>query len=191
MPRYISFEDVRIRLVGKVRFTDDPSEENEMSNKLALRLINEAEGQVELDLSPRYFSPFQTAEGAEFKNLPDRPTKETLRSLCELRAIMNILDIDFGRGTIVNASNYYNGIEKRYNSIVGNLLKRRDEYGSGWYLPPLPGLRLNYQNAAADDGFAGQVLVAGSENLGTSYPQTRINDPSQSFWQGTYDDGQY
>jgi len=188
MPRYISIEDIRIRLVGKVRFTDDPKKENEMSLALAQRLINEGEGQVEMDLSPRYAAPFQTADGTAFKNLPDRPTREVLRTLCEIQGVMKILDVDFGRGTTVNAASYYDRLEARYKSMVGDLLKRRDDYGSGWMLPPLPGLMLAAHNQTADDGYAGMVLVAGSGDNGGSYPARRINDPSQTFWGGD-DDG--
>lgn len=188
MPLYISFEDVRTRLVGKVRFTDDPKQENEMNTALALRLINEGEGQVEMDLSPRYAAPFQTVDGKPFKSLPDRPTREVLRTLCEIQGVMKILDVDFGRGTTVNAAGYYENLEKRYKRMVDDILKRRDGYGSGWALPPLPGLRLAAHNQAADDGFAGMVLVAGSGDNSGSYPATRINDPSQTFWRGE-DDG--
>lgn len=189
MPRYISLEDVRIRLTGKVRFTEDSKKDNEMSVALAHRLINEGEGQVELDLSPRYAAPFQTTDGRSFKDLPDRPTREVLRTLCEIQGVMKILDVDFGRGTTVNAGNYYETLEKRYNKTIESLLKRRDGYGSGWALPPLTGLRLAAHNQAADDGFAGMVLVAGSGDNGGSYPAARINDPSTTFWNGEYDDG--
>lgn len=188
MPRYIRLEDVRVRLIGKVRFTADPQKDNEMSEDLANRLINEAEGQVELDLSPRYFSPFQTESGGPFSELPDRPTREILRTLCEIQSVMKILDIDFGRGTVVNAANYYDRLEARYKSIRDDLLKRPDGYGSGWYMPPLPGIKLNYQNQEADDGFKGMVLIAGSGDQSGSYPSRRINDPSQSFWKGTNND---
>lgn len=188
MPRYIKLEDVRVRLIGKVRFTANPQKENEMSEELANRLINEAEGQVELDLSPRYFSPFQTTDGGAFSTLPDRPTREVLRTLCEIQSVLKILDIDFGRGTVVNAANYYDRMEARYKQMRDDLLKRRDQYGSGWYLPPLPGLKLNYQNAEADDGYQGMVLVAGSNDNSGSYPQRRINDPSQTFWKGSNND---
>jgi hypothetical protein len=185
MPKYIRFEDVRLRLVGKVRFTADPGCENEMSEELAIRLINEGEGQVELDLSLRYAAPFQGINGEPFRLLPST-AKEIIRTLCEIQGVMKILDIDFGRGTVVNASNYYDRLEKRYDSLKKSLLDRRDGYGSGWLLPPLDGLRLSYQNKA-DDGYVGMVLVAGDQGHSGSYPADRINDPSRTFW-GAYDD---
>lgn len=189
MGQYITLEDVRVRLIGKVRFTVDPKNENEMSEDLANRLINEAEGQVELDLSPRYHTPFRTTDDQPFSKLPNRPTREILRTLCEIQSVMKILDIDFGRGTVINAEKYYENIEKRYNKIKDDLLKRREEYGSGWYLPPLTGLKLAAHNALADDGFVGQVIVAGNQTDDSgSYPSRRINDPSQTFWRGAWDD---
>jgi hypothetical protein len=56
---YITNQDVEIRLIGKVRFTDDLEDENRFPRKLLQRLIKEAEGAVERDLSPRYAAPWK------------------------------------------------------------------------------------------------------------------------------------
>lgn len=190
MGLYITFEQVRVRLIGKVQFT--PAElfdENKMSVTLANRLINEAEGEVELDLSPRYFAPFQTTDGAPFAQLPSRPTKEALTTICEIQAVLKILDTDFGRGTVVDGSKYAESLISRYKKMVGRLLEQRDGYGSGWKYPPMPGLQLNYQNAMADDGFVGAVLNTTTDTRQGTYAQNHINDPSSNFWvwEGNYD----
>lgn len=189
MPQYITFEDVRIRLLGKVRFTEDEEDENKMQITLAERLIEEAEGQVELDLSPRYHAPFSTMDDGPFADLPAAPTKNILRTMCELMSVKRILETDFGRGSVADAEKYIARIEKRYNAIHDQLLKMKTSGGveaSGWMYPPLIGLKLSYQNAAADDGFIGSVYVTG-QNDG-DYPQKQINDPSESFYGWRWDD---
>lgn len=189
MGLYVKFEDIRIRLIGKVRFTSNLDDENKMSETLANRLISEAEGQVELDLSPRYAAPFQGVQGEPFNELPERPTRNYLRTLCELMSCVRILETDFGAGTVVDAEKYKKSIEDRYKEMVKSLLVRKTDGGTealGFAKPPLTGLRLNYMNEMADDGFMGQVLST-SQGDG-AYPQKQINDPSENFWNGILDD---
>lgn len=189
MGLYVSFEDVRIRLIGKVRFTESESDENKMQVTLANRLIAEAEGQVELDLSPRYAAPFQTDQGLAFANLPERPTRNILRTLCELMSCIRIMETDFGSGTIVEAEKYISKLRDRYTSIVKDLLIRKTDGGTeaqGFAKPPLTGLKLNYMNELADDGFMGSVLST-SQGDG-NFPRAQINDPSENFWNGTLDE---
>ncbi len=184
MGLYVGFEAVRDRLVGKVRFTARPEEEGKMSEYLANRLINEAEGQVEQDLSPRYSAPFQGIDGAPFSKLPPRPTTELIRTLCELQACMRILECDFGSGSATDGEKYTKRLEARYNGIVDKLLKKKkdgNQDASGWFYPPLPGLQLNYGNNQADDGFAGMALVAsGTPAMG--YAIGQINSPGEGFF---------
>ncbi len=193
MPAYIKFEDVRLRLVGKVRFqTPDSSEddENRMSVKLANRLIDEAEGQVELDLSPRYTAPFVEQDAGTYAALPDRPTKNIIRALCELVSCIRILENDFGSGTAIDATKYIIKLEKRYKDIIDNnvLAKFDDDYKSSrqWKFPPLPGLKKNYFNTEADDGYAGMVLVT-SQGDG-DFPAKQIDDPGETFFNAVFDE---
>lgn len=186
MARYIDFEAVRVRLIGKVRFTEDETDENKMQIKLAKRLINEAEGSVEYDLSPRYYTPFQTESEGAFSSLPERPTKEYLRTLCELKSCIRILETDFGSGTAVDGEKYAASISKRYQKMVDQLLEKKGDNQLGWKYPPLTGLRLAYFNETADDGYAGAILTT-SQGDG-SYPMKQINDPSESWLNGTLDD---
>lgn len=183
MGLYTKFEQVRIRLIGKIRFTDNEDEENRMHLALANRLIDEAEGDVEQDLSPRYIAPFQTPEGQPFSQLPSRPTREFIRTLCELKSVIRILETDFGSGSVVDAEKYKAGLEKRYKSMVDKLLQKKGEDQQGWFYPPLPGLRLNYHNEMADDGYAGQILSTSSGD--GDYPKAQINNPAETFWNGS------
>lgn len=185
MAIYIKADDVEIRLIGKVRFTDDLDDENRMPRALLKRLIDEAEGEVEHDLSPRYMTPFQTDAGGTFKELPDRPTRNIIRMLCELKAVERVLETDFGKGSAVNGEEYIKGIKARYDQVVGRLLEKKGE-NLGWKFPPLLSLRLNWFNTESDDGYSG--LVLSDSQLGDGgYPARQINDPSENWWNGRYD----
>jgi hypothetical protein len=186
MALYTRFEDVRVRLLGKVRFTDDEDEENKMHVLLARRLINEAEGQVEVDLSPRYMAPFQKNDGSAFKNLPSRPTQEWVKTLCELKSAIRILQTDFGRGSATNGDAYKGDLEKQYDKMIKDHLAIRDQQYKNWVQPPLPDLMLNFGNAATDDGFSGEIIHTTHGEGG--FPRQRINDPSQTYWNATIDD---
>lgn len=186
MALYTNFEQVRLRLVGKVRFTEREDDENKMPVALAQKLINEAEGQVELDLSPRYAAPFVTTSGEPFARLPARPTREYVVTMAELQAVMRILETDFGAGSAVDAAKYIKTIEARYLKMKKSLLERQPGYAEGesaqgWLHPPLPGLKLNWMNEAADDGFKGAVIVAsGTASMG--YAAGQVNNPAENFW---------
>jgi hypothetical protein len=188
MPIYVRADDVKVRVNGKVRFTDNPeAEPNKMSTQLLNRLIEEAEGQVEQDLSPRYQAPFQTVKCEPFSKLPLRPTQNIIRTLCELKAVERVLETDFGSGTVVEAGKYINNIKERYKEIINdNILAKIHDDGRQWKFPPLPQLMLNYFNTAADDGYIGTIYNT-SQGDG-DYPQKQINDPSESFWTGIKND---
>lgn len=183
---YIRDEDVKIRLIGKVRFTDDIEESNKMHTLLLKRLIEEAEGDVEHDLSPRYMAPFQTEAGGPFKDLPQRPTREFIRTLCELKAVMRVLETDFGRGSVANGDKYAEKLKERYDEMLKKHLDKKEEPHQGWKYPPFPGMKLNYFNTEADDGYAGMVLVTGQGD--GAFPKTQINDPSENWVNSTWDD---
>lgn len=183
MPLYIALADIEIRLIGKVKFTDDLTDENKMPRALALRLIDEAEGEIEYRLSQRYAIPFVSILDGTFASLPARPTSEQLRTLCELEAVRRILQTDFGKGSAASGDAYAKDvaedIEKRIERLIGCL----DEKTRGRYrFPPLPDLKLAAHNSMGDDGFAGQILVTGSGR--GSYPAGEINNPAETFYNG-------
>lgn len=190
MSIYIRFEDVRLRVLGKIKFTDDPDEENKMPIQLARRLIDEAESDVEQDLSRRYAVPFQTVDGQPYQMLPQRPTRDYIRTLCEMKAVIRLLETDFGESSASDSSKYTEKLEKRYTAMKDKQLEER-EYGGEkqpgqWLYPPLPAIMLAFQNNQADDGYMGQVMHT-SEGVG-DFPSAQINDPSSNFWNGTIDD---
>jgi hypothetical protein len=185
MALYTQSEQVKLRLIGKVQFTEDEEDQNKMSESLLRRLINEAEAEVEMELSPRYSVPFVTDAGGEFRTLPERPTREIVRTLCELKAVTRVLETEFGRSTVVNGENYRKDIDERFGKLLDKVLKRKTVGGEEterWYYPPLPGLQLAAHNAEGDDGFSGQILV--TSNGDGDYPAAQINNPAENLWNG-------
>lgn len=182
MALYHRFEQVRLRLIGKVRFTDNPDDENRMPISLAKILMDEAEGTVELDLSPRYAAPFQTDAGGAFACLPMRPTQEVVRTLCEIQSVLRILGTDFGRGSTTDSEKYSESLQKLYDKQLERLTKTKEESYNDFIYPPLPGLRLNWGNAAADDGFAGMVINTSGRRSDGSFAADQVNDPAATFW---------
>lgn len=183
MGAYISREDVRVRLLGKVRFTDNEDDENKFQFLLLDKLITEAESDVEHDLSRRYAIPFVTSDDRAFKFL-HRTSFNYIRTLCELKAVIRVLETDYGRGTVVEADKYIEKLAKRYTNMVKALMEKKKE-GLGWMYPPLPMLKFNYMNTEADDGFAGMVLT--TSNGDGDFPRAQINDPGETYWNGTID----
>lgn len=190
---YIKPSDVETRLLGKVRFTDDLKDEKQFQRVLLKRLVSEGNNQVERDLAPRYYAPFQcvdpanksaTLGDASFDRLPDT-TKETLRTLCELMGVLRVLETDFGRGGGNDAKSYKENTQKRYDAMIARELAKRpgmlDAPGE-WLNPPLKSLYLADHNSVGDDGFAGAILVT-SRGEG-DFPADRITDPSESFATG-------
>lgn len=184
--KYTTVRRVKNRLAGKVFFTDDPdANPDRMPEELLLQLIEEAESDVEHDMSPRYKAPFQTPEGKNFANLPDATTG-FIRALVDIKAVSRVLETDFGSGSATDGDKYAKMIEKRYNTMVDRQMKMHSNTFKQWYYPPLPGLALNFHNEAADDGFAGTVLTT-SDGDG-DFPGKQINDPSENFWNAEIDD---
>lgn len=189
MGLYTRVDRVKALLQGKIRFTDDSSDENLFQNGLLLVLISQAEGDVELDLSPRYMAPFQTDAGQPFSQLPLHPTRNYISTLCELLSSIRVLETDFGRAMISGGDKYAEVQQKRYDGMVKKLIQRKEIDGNvtnQWFYPPLPSLMLNYMNTEADDGYAGMVLVSGSGR--GDFPAAQINSPGENFWNGTIDD---
>lgn len=185
MPLYITTDDVEVRLQGKVRFTDDLEDENKMSRKLLKVLIDEAEADVEQDLSQRYETPFKAQADTAFKTLPDRPTKLFIQTLCRLKATLKVLETDFGRGSVVNGDAYAEKLKIRYEEMVQKMMARK-ESGAGWKFPPLPELKFAWHNTEADDGYVGMLIHSTRGDGG--YPGAQINDPSENYWSGEVDD---
>ena len=153
---------------------------NRFSNKLLKRLVSEAESQVEHDLSERYEIPFVHMNTDEWDDLPDRPTKNIIRTLCELQGVIRVLETDYGRGTIVNGDDYADKQRARYDKMIGELLAKKG-VNLGWQKPPLLDLKSAYFNDQSDDGYAGMVIHH-SDLTGGNYPEGQITDPSKGWW---------
>lgn len=189
MGKYITNESVLIRLRNKVKTTTCPDQEpDRLPVALLTRLVLEAEGQVEMDLSERYESPFQAMDCSPFSALPDT-TQNILRTLCELLGVIRVLETDFGKGSGINADAYTKISQDRYDKLIVKLLSRRskDDPFTPFIYPPLPQLKTNYHMRQVDTGFYGYVARSDDGGHG-GFPVKQINDPEQTFWNGAIDD---
>lgn len=188
MGLYITREDIELTTKGKIRFTDDEKNEERMQYRLLDRLIDEAEADVELALSPRYAGPFQGPNGEPFPKIKvgvGRTAHNLIRMLCRYRCVQHILDTDFGRGSALDGEEFTRQYSREYKKLTEQLVDKRDGEGTGWKYPPLQGLKLAWHNAMADDGFQGMVM---STTEDSNFSAARINDPSENFWNGFIDD---
>lgn len=186
MPMYISLADVEARLLGKVKFTDDVTEENKLSRTLLSQLIDEAEAEIESRLAQRYDTPFVTDDGDPFTSLPARPTGELLKTLCRLESVRRVLQTDFGKGSYASGDEYAKGVTEDIDKRIERLVKTKDGQMSRFEFPPLPGLRLAAHNTEGDDGFAGRIWVTGA-GYG-AFAAHQQNSPGETIFNGLVED---
>lgn len=172
-------------LAGRVRFTDDETDENAVSSGLLNDLIDDAECDVEMRLSVRYEVPFICETGEGFDSLPST-TKNQIKALVRMYASRRVLDTDFGKGTTVNSEEYQKELKKDYEERIERLIERREGTFSSFKYPPLKNMRLAAGNYEADDGYPGTVMVT-SEGYG-NYAAPQINSPGETMWNGTLKD---
>jgi len=187
-PLYTTYNSVKIRLVNKVQFQKDSNviEQGELPNDLLGQLIVDAETEVEQDLRSRYSIPFQSKKYGDYNRLPDH-TKRAIRVVVDLKAVIKILETDFGRGTHINAEDYMETSKKHYEENIMRLLGR-DQIGQNDKIdrfkvsPPLDDLLLALSNREADDGYRGTIINTDtSVRDPSSYAGNEINDPSKSY----------
>lgn len=185
MGKYVSVQSIKKRLEGKVQFGDPGStDQNQMTGDLLNSLILEGETQLEIDLMNRYELPLQRTDGQPFSALPTT-TKTVLGTLGELICVIRILETDFGRGTSANSDKYTEKLQTRYDGLVAQLVAKRKNAGEetqAWKLPPLPGLKLAYNNQG-DTGFMGRVMHTTELHGGdATYAAHQINSVGHDFF---------
>ena len=186
-PLYTTFASVKVRLANKIQFQSGKEpEQGELPDELLSQLVSDAETQVEQDLRGRYAIPFQSKSRGTFKDLPDHSAR-AIRMAVDMQAVMQVLRTDFGRGTHINAEDYFESAEKAYKSYITTLLGRDQEGANDKrdrfrFTPPLDDLLLAYQNREADDGFKGKLInTDGSTDSAETYAAQQINDPSKTW----------
>lgn len=187
-PRYTTVDNVKVRLISKVQFQQDPAviEQGEIPDALLHQIIRRAESKVELDVRSRYAIPFRSKRTCQWADLPEH-TKSPLLELIDLMAVRMVLGTDFGRGTHVNAEGYVSTVKEEYSAQLLLVLGRdseasnekRDRYR---FSPPLEDLVLAPTNREADDGYKGMIINTDqSQNDAASYAADQINNPARSY----------
>ena len=123
--QYTTAAEVKERVLGKVKFTDNSEDENAVSSGFLIQIIDEAESEVELRLSVRYDVPFQGDNEEAFTTLPTT-TQVQIKTLCRMEAVRRILNYDFGRGSAIESDGYYKGIHQDYETRLERLISLRD-----------------------------------------------------------------
>lgn len=187
--RYTTVDSVKTRCAGKVQFQQAKEAlPEEMSDDLLFQLIEDAEADIELTLSERYFIPFQRTDGASYSHLPDH-TKRQIRKVVDLRAVELILGTDFARSGHTSGDEAAPKTKDFLLEAIDLLLGRASFTQPGVaapkrpmrVAPPLPGLRLAAGNQA-DTGKAGMIINTDESVLGAeSYAAQQINNPAASY----------
>lgn len=185
-PLYTSTQSVKVRLANKVQFQEDPEvvAQGELSNEFLNQLIVDAETDVEQELRGRYAVPFRSKKTNQWADLPDH-TKRAIRQAVDMRAVMNVLEIDFGRGTHIDSDNYKDPLAAHYKALIQKLMgqdvegKERDRHR---FSPPLEDLLLAASNSEADDGLKGMVINTDGLPNTSDYAATQINNPAENYY---------
>ena len=187
-PLYTTYDNVKVLLANKVQFQTSPTEliDGELPNALLGILIGRAETRTEQDLSSRYTIPFTSQKYGQYKLLPDH-TKRGIQTAVDLRAVVEVLMTDFGRGTHVNGETYYKNSLKEYEGYIDILLGRNREAANEKhdrfrFTPPLTDLKLAFSNSKADDGFKGMIInTDGNHHGAENYAEEQINNPAATY----------
>jgi len=187
-PLYTNYENVKVLLANKVQFQTSPQVllDGELPNALLGALISRAETRTEQDLSSRYAIPFVSIKYGQYSLLPDH-TKRGIQTAVDLRAVVEVLMTDFGRGTHVNAETYYKNSLAEYNGYIDILLGRNREAANEKhdrfrFTPPLDDLKLAFTNRKADDGYKGMIInTDGNHHGAENYAEQQINNPAATY----------
>ena len=188
-PLYTTYPSVKVLLANKVQFQSSPTDliDGELPDVLLGVLISRAETRTEQDLSTRYEIPFTSIKYGQYKMLPDH-TRRGIQTAVDLRAVVEVLMTDFGRGTHVNGETYYKNSLKEYEAYIDVLLGRTRESANDEkhkryrFNPPLTDLKLALSNSKADDGFKGMIINSDGNTRGAeNYAEQQINNPAATY----------
>lgn len=179
-PRYLTIDDVKPYLGGKVTFAADTNQG--LPDDQFSELIAFGESALEHDFSPYFKIPLQTTDGKDWLQLPADTIALIKRCLIN-RACLQTLRQSFGSNTNVRGDNYEDKYEVEYSTLKGTLFQQKP---NGIFLfPPATGLALanngiNYNNVLP--GAKNVPLGGGNIPSALNYARTRLNNSGRSFW---------
>lgn len=179
-PRYLTIDDVKPYLEGKVTFAANINQG--LPDDQFGELIAFGESALERDFSPYFKIPLQTINSANWLQLP-ADTIALLKKCLINRACLQTLRQTFGSNTNVRGDNYEDKYEVEYSALKSTLFQQKP---NGVFLfPPAAGLALanngiNYNNVLP--GGKNVPLGGGNVPSALSYARTRLNNPGRSFW---------
>jgi hypothetical protein len=183
-PRYLTIDDVKPYLEGKVTFAKDNSHDcnQGLTDEQFGELIAFCESALERDFSPYFKIPLQTKTGEDWLQLPSE-TIALIKKCLINRACLQTIRQTFGSNTNVRGDNYEDKYEVEYSALKSTLFQQKP---NGIFLfPQANGLALaengiNYNNVLP--GGKNVPLGGSNQSSALSYARTRLNNPCGSFW---------
>lgn len=193
-PRYTSIEQVKQVLAGKVAFGSSP---DEVSDNELLNIIEDAEAQLNVELSRQYTTPLVAINMATGSPIPlsDIEFPDTLKQINKMATLLSalyLLETYFGDSEGVRGGKFIEQYQKRYDRVTNTIYGKDDKSGQYWN-PPLKGLLLNPEASYYLPGIpAPRTARIGirSGSYGQQVQVRLINGISnwwyRGYWFGTY-----
>jgi hypothetical protein len=184
-PRYITLQDVKIRLIGKVEFDEGTLSQNDdvyvLSDELLIDFICQAESEVEVDLSKIYTVPFVTFDTPPLPYLNLAPTAlNFLRKLFITKSCLIVMDTEYGNDTGVKGQSFIANLTRQYDNSIKNMMKRTPE--GRFETPPVYGLSVNNNRFMADKVLSAPTAMVLEQFDSLGYANSRMTDPSRSIF---------
>jgi hypothetical protein len=184
-PRYITLDDVKSRLIGKVEFDDgtlnQPDDMYVLSDDLLSQYVCQAESEVEFELSPIYVIPFVTDSNPPLPYIDlDATAYNLLRTLFLNRACIMVMETEFAKDTGVKGEHFIDNMNAQYKRIMGNLTKRSPE---GRFLyPQIGNLAVNGSRFVVTGTLGAPVASGGGDTSALEYANRQGNNPATNVW---------
>jgi hypothetical protein len=178
-PTYITIDDVKPWLYGKVAFGTDPV--TTITDTFLGTLCAYAESEVLADLRYFYTTPLQDKDTGEYSDLPVE-TRGYLEQLFVLKAVDKVLKEEFGREGTVIGDNYFETIGSDYKTEMNKMFKKGKD--GRYMIYPLPQLKLNPYNYTGMTVMPAPQVVNTYPNVGQNmdFAINQITRPYASWW---------
>jgi len=177
-PIYLTYDEVKIRLLNKITFTDtDPFEG--LPTELGNDIVANAEAEVEEDLRVWYAIPFVTENDESWDKLP-RNTQLVLKNLLLYKAQIRLLQSSFVKQNPAREENYIEEWQAEYEKYFA---KHFTTLNGIFLRKPLTGLKQEGNNVG-NQRLKG-VTSSQRTNAGINFAINQVTDPSRSRIYGT------
>ena len=179
-PTYITIDDVKPWLYGKVRFGPDP--DTEMTDEFLATLCAYGETEVLNDLNWFYVVPLVSIRTNDYVGLPEY-TRTFLTQLFVFKSLQRVLAEEFAQKSAVIAKDYVERVKQDYSTILSRVTSK-DPKTQQFRYAPLPDLKINLKN------WTGRKVVPLPRRTGGAcgprnnmrYAIGQVTTPAVSWW---------